>query len=391
MSPRSRAASSSRVIVVGAGPAGLSTAAELVARGVATTVLDRGGVGAAWASRYDALRLNTSRRRSALPGAPFPRAFGQFPTRDQYVGYLRAYAADRRVLVETGVRVRAVRPDGRGWVVEDGAGVRRAEHVVVATGAFNVPVVPAWSDAFHGEVVHAARYRSADRFVGRRVVVVGAGSTGMEIADQLARAGAAAVHLAVRTPPNILLRAQGGVPGDLPVPLFVHLPVAVADRVLAGVQRLTVGDLAPYGLPRPAAGVLAQLRDRGAGTAIVDAEVLESIRSGAVTCVPAVTGVDGHAVLLADGSRVVADAVVLATGFRTGLETLVGGLEVLDDAGMPLAHDGPPSAPGLWFVGYVRRPGIVGYVGRRARRVARAIAGGAADGSVTAREVGAGV
>ena len=99
------------VIVIGSGPAGLSSAADLVARGVPTTVLERGsGIGAAWSARYDALRFNTGRLHSALHGAPFPREYGQFPTRDQYVAYLRGYAQRRSVEVEHGIEGPVVLP-----------------------------------------------------------------------------------------------------------------------------------------------------------------------------------------------------------------------------------------------------------------------------------------
>ncbi|ALU39064.1 pyridine nucleotide-disulfide oxidoreductase [Kocuria flava] len=368
------------VLVLGAGPAGLATAAELLARAVPVTVLERGDrPGAAWTGRYDALRFNTSRRRSALPGAPFPRAYGQFPTRDQYVAYLQRYAADHGVPVETGVEVARVRPDDDGgWRVSTSAGDRPARHVVVATGALNRPKLPSWAvgSTFRGEVLHSSAYRSPAPFAGRTVVVAGAGTSGMEIAHQLVAGGAARVLLAVRTPPNILLRELHGVPGDLPVPLLLRLPDPLVDRLLFALQRRTVGDLSAYGLPRPTEGAMAAIRARGVTPAVVDQVVLDEIRAGAIECVPAVVGLDGADVVLAGGRREPADAVIAATGYRTGLEELVGGLGVLDEHGMPRDGAGRELAPGLRFVGYVHRPGLTGYVGKIARRVAREIAAG---------------
>lgn len=366
-----------RVLVIGAGPAGLATAAELSARDVPATVLERGPQpGAAWTGRYDALKFNTSRRHSALPGAPFPREYGQFPTRDQYVAYLQRYAADRGLAVETGVEISRIRPDSGGWCVSTSAGERHAEHVVVATGALNRPKLPAWAtgDTFDGEVVHSSAYRNPAPFAGRTVVVAGAGTSGMEIAHQLAAGGARRVLLAVRTPPNILLRELNGLPGDLPVPLLLRLPDALVDRLLFALQRKTIGDLSAYGLPRPTEGAMAAIRSRGVTPAVVDQEVLDDIRGGAVECVPAVVRLDGDGVVLAGGRREPADAVIAATGYRTGLEDLVGDLGVLDDRGLPMDGTGREVAPGLRFVGYVFRPGLTGYVGKIARRVAREIA-----------------
>ncbi|MFI7494121.1 flavin-containing monooxygenase [Kocuria sp. M4R2S49] len=365
-----------RVLVVGAGPAGLATAAALRARDVPATVLERGPQpGAAWTGRYDNLRFNTSRRHSALPGAPFPREYGQFPTRDQYIAYLHRFAADRGLAVETGVEVLRIRPDSGGWCVTTSAGERHAEHVVVATGALNRPKLPAWAtEDFDGEVLHSSAYRNPTPFEGRAVVVAGAGTSGMEIAHELAAGGARRVLLAVRTPPNILLRELHGVPGDLPVPLLLHLPDALVDRLLFALQRKTVGDLSAYGLPRPTEGTMASIKSRGVTPAIVDPEVLDEIRGGAIECVPAVVGLDGDSVVLAGGRREPAAAVIAATGYRTGLEDLVGDLGVLDERGLPLDGTGREVAPGLRFVGYVFRPGLTGYVGKMAKRVAREIA-----------------
>ena len=379
------------VIVVGSGPAGLSTAAELGRRGIDVTVLERGDrVGAAWAGRYEGLRFNTSRWISALPGAPFPRDFGWFPTRDQYVGYLDGYAARHHVRVRTGVEVERIDPrgpDGRdgpgggdasGWrVTAAGGRTFEAPHVVVATGALNRPRVPARASgtAYRGSVVHSSAYHDARPYRDRRVLVVGSGSTGMEIARQLVDGGAAQVLLAVRTPPNLLPRESGGLPFDLPVPLFLHLPVPVVDAMLARVQRAVWGDLSAWGLPPSPHGVISGLRRDGAGTAIVDKETVEAVRAGAITVVAAVEALDEDGAVLADGSVAEVDDVVLATGYGTGLEPVVGHLGVLDERGMPQVTDGGEARPGLRFVGYVYRPGLTGYVGRLARRAAKEIAG----------------
>ncbi|MGP6173238.1 flavin-containing monooxygenase [Corynebacterium sp. A21] len=371
-------ATTTTVIVVGAGPAGLSTAGELLARDVPTIVLERGTqIGASWAARYPGLRFNTSRRSSALPGAPFPREYGQFPTRDQYLAYLHRYAADRRIPVETGIEVTGISRTETGWVLATSAGERRARHVVVATGLFNRPRIPGWATepGFRGEVLHSSAYQGPTDFTGRSVLVVGAGSSGMEIAHQLAKGGAAKVRLAVRTPPNILLREINGLPGDLPAPLVLRLPTRLADRLGFALQRRMVGDLSGYGLPNPTRGIKSQQKAAdGTGPAVVDREVIDAIRSGTIECVPAVTGLDGDSVIVADGRYLPTDAVVLATGYGPGLDDFIDYPDVLDERGLPRDCTGGEVAPGLRFVGYVYRPGLTGYVGRIARRVAREIA-----------------
>ncbi|WP_324277902.1 NAD(P)/FAD-dependent oxidoreductase [Blastococcus brunescens] len=316
--------------------------------------------------------LRTARR-------PVPREFGQFPTRDQYVAYLRHYAERRGVRVEHGVEVTRLQPAvGGGWQVRTNQGERRADHVVVATGVFNRPKPADWPgrDEFRGTLLHAVAYRNAAPFQGRDVLVVGAGSTGFEVAHELATHGARRVRLSVRTAPNILLRMMGGLPADLPVPLFLHLPTAWVDRLLLFMQRRVIGDLSAHGLRPPTEGPISQLLRRGAGTAVVDREVVDAIRSGAFEVVPAVERLDPDGAVLADGKRVDVDTIIEATGYSTGLAELVGHLGVLDDRELPLDGEGAEVAPGLRFVGFVPRPGITGYVGHAARRVGREIAAG---------------
>lgn len=364
------------VTVIGSGPAGLSSAARLQRRGARVTVLEKGDqVAQAWASRYDALRFNTSRSTSAFVGHPFPREFGRFPTRDQYVRYLLEYRESEGIAVRTGCTAIRVDRDGPGWAVHTSTGPVRSQHVVITTGPFNEPWTPRWarSSGFTGQIVHAATYREPSPFVGRRVLVVGAGSTGLEIAHQIAHGGAAAVTLAVRTPPTIILREFRGMAGDVGAPMMLRLPTAWADHLMRSMSRAMVGDLAPYGLPAPREGPISQLKDRGAGIAVVDPEVVDSIRDGHLRISPAVAGLEERGALLADGSRIAADVILLATGYTSGLRGIIGHLGVLDERGFPLDGHGRELLPGLRCLGYVHRPGLTGYDSRLARRMAREV------------------
>ncbi|MGY1681814.1 flavin-containing monooxygenase [Geodermatophilus sp. SYSU D01176] len=372
------------VVVVGAGPTGLAVAAELGLRGVAVVVLERGdAAGAAWRSRYRALRLNSGRAFSALPGLRFPPETPVFPTRDQFVAYLDAYAARHGIAVRTGVHVRRIDRDPAGWRLDTDIGPVTAAQVVVATGLLAEPRLPA---ALAGApaglpVVHSARYVDATPYAGRDVLVVGAGSSGMEIAHDLVSGGARRVLLSVRTPPNVLPRAVAGRPGDLAVHLLERLPPRLADPQARLVRRLTIGDLAPWGLPVPATGPFARLREPGdAGPAVVDRGVVDDVRAGRIAVVPALSGADGDGGLrLADGSTVRVDAVVAATGLTSGLTPLAGHLGVLDAAGLPTATDDRAALPGLRFVNFGMTPGLLRAAGVRARRTAAAVAGEASS------------
>jgi cation diffusion facilitator CzcD-associated flavoprotein CzcO len=278
---------------------------------------------------------------------------------------------------------------GDGWLLVSPAGDLHAAHVVVATGLEREPAIPDCSgrDAFTGRILHSAEYRTATPFRGRRVLVVGPGCSGMEIAHDLATGGAAKVWLSARTPPNILIRGgPGPVPGDMIAVALLHAPVLLADAITRRGQRSDVGDLTPYGLPVPDEGAFARLRRLGVSPSIVDREVIESIREGRIEVVRAVESLTATRVELADGTALEADDVICATGYRTGLEPLVGHLGVLGERGVPSLQGGRPAAPGLRFVGFVPRPGGIAYMGRQARAAARAIAREMRDAAVPAEE-----
>jgi putative flavoprotein involved in K+ transport len=368
------------VVVIGAGPAGLATAAALGRRGVPAVVLEKGdGVGAAWRGRYRALRLNSGRTFSGLPGMRMPRRAGTFPGRDDVVAYLEAYCTSAGLRVHTGVHVRRVIGDRGQWRVVTDHGDWRTGEVVVATGLLAHGTVPSEWDADRSAIraVHSTDYTHPGPFTGSDVLVVGAGSSGLEIAHDLAHGGARSVWLSVRTPPNLLPRSVAGMPGDPAVHLLRRLPPRVADAVVRPLQRLTIGDLTDVGLPAPDEGPFTrQRRPHDAGPAIVDREVVDDLRSGRIRVVAAVHRLDRDRVCLVDGSSLRVDAVVAATGLRPGLEPLLGDLDVLDGDGLPVAQDEEPALPGLRFVNFGMRPGLLAAAGQRARRTAAAIARG---------------
>lgn len=362
------------IAVIGAGPAGLAAAAALKRKGHRVVVLERAGIGAAWATRYDRLHLHTVRWLSSLPGYRMPRSAGKWPARDRVVEYLRQYAARAGLEVRTGFEARRIEPHGAGWVVRNAGDALEAGRVVVATGYSNDPFVPGWAADFTGELVHSAAYRNAVPFANRRVLVVGAGNSGAEIADDVASGGAADVLLSVRTPPGIVRRDTLGFPSQVLGIATAHLPVRIVDVIGSTLRGVSIPDLAPYGLPAPERPYSDFLRRRV--IPIVDVGIVDAVRSGRVRVVAAVEGAEGRSAALADGTRVEVDAIVAATGFRTGLEPLVGHLGVLDDRGVPVVHvaDEHPKAPGLHFVGYrVTLGGTIRLVGKEAGRLANAV------------------
>jgi putative flavoprotein involved in K+ transport len=363
------------ITVIGAGPAGLAAAAMLERAGERVVVLERGQLGDVWAGRYDRLHLHTVRWLSCLPGDRMPRAFGKWPAKDRVAEYLQHYAAHHHLEVLTGVEAKQVEREHEGWIVRTSAGPLPAERVVVATGQSNVPWIPDWPGAFAGEVVHSADYRNPSAYRGRRVLVVGTGNSGAEICVDLVEGGAGEVLLSVRTPPAIVRRDTLGVPSQLLGIASMHLPTAAVDRIASGIRRVAIPDLAPYGLVAPARPY-SEFQQRKV-IPILDVGLVHAVRQRRVHVVAALERFEDGAAVLADGSRVETDAVVAATGFRTGLEPLVGHLGVLDEHGQPRVRDveEPAGLPGLHFVGYeVTLGGTFRLVGREAKQLARTVA-----------------
>ena len=368
--------------IIGGGPGGLATAAALRARGLRGVVLERAdSIGSSWRGHYDRLHLHTPRELSGLPGLPIPREMGRWVSRDDVVRYLELYAVHHRLDVRLGTGVSRVdrSASGDSWslTLADGSS-HTAPYVVVATG-FNhtprEPDVPGLS-AYTGEVVFARDYRSGAPYSGRDVLVVGTGNTGTELAVDLVEHGAARVRLAVRTVPHILRRNTGPYAAQYTGIAVRRLPTTLVDRVAPVVERLQTPDLSAHGLPRPDTGLLTRV-ERDNAIPVQDVGIIEAVRTGAVEPVAALRDLDGDTVVLADGTRLQPDVVVLATGYTQGLEPLVGHLGVLDGKGRPCECGGrtPRGAKGLWFTGYTNPiSGMLRELSIDARKIALAMA-----------------
>jgi len=373
-----------QVFVIGGGPAGLAAGAELRRQGLRPVILERGEqVGTSWRAGYDRLHLHTVRGLSGLPGLGIPRAAGRWPSRDAVIDYLERYRAAHGLEVRGGTEVERIDAAGPGdgagvrWVIATTAGERLlARSVVVATGHANQPYVPDWPglDSYAGQVRHSREYRDPGPFAGLDVLVAGAGNSGSEIAADLAAGGARRVWISIRTPPQIVRRDVAGWPAHLTGILVSRLPAALVDPVARLQRRLTLPDLAPYGIPAPDDGLLTRVRRTGE-VPLQDVGFVAAVRAGQVTPVAAVTALEDGKVVLADGTTINPQAVIAATGYRRGLEKMTGHLGVLDESGMPRVHGGPAAAPGLFFLGYsVSLRGMLRDIAADARRVAPALA-----------------
>ena len=360
-------------IIVGAGPAGLACAVTMRAAGLDVIVVEKADtVGAVWRRHYDRLHLHTDRKHSGLPGMDMPQTYPLYPTRGQLVEYLESYAARfdiRPVFNATASRIRRV---GMRWRVELAHGSISAPVVVIATGIADAPYRPSWpgSELYQGSVVHSSEYRNPAPYAGKRVLVVGFGHSGGEIALDLANAGVD-VTLAVRGPVQILPRDLLGFPILAWAILYQRLPARLVDLINAPILRLAIGRIEKLGLRRAAKGPRQMVEEDGR-VPLIDVGTLDKIRDGSIRICGGIDRLTPDGVVLADAECKEFDAIILATGFRPDLRRLIADVEgVFDRHGMPLVTGQTTKAPGLYFCGQITSPtGQLREIGLEARRIA---------------------
>lgn len=346
------------VLIIGGGAAGLSAAAALGRHGIPATVIDQHDhIGDSWSRRYQSLKLHTIRRFSGLAHYPIQKNRPRYLSKDEYANYLKAYVKALGLDVSLGERVNAVRKIAEGtggteWEVTTNQGTRHAKAIVIATGQCAEPRFPSFEglDKFSGQVLHSARYTSGAEYQGKRILVIGLGNSGAEIASDLAAQGASAVSVSIRTAPPIVTREMLGI---IPVQLLgiALMPLGmprVVDHIGATLRRFALGDLTMYGLGEAAWGPFTARRP-----AVIDAGFVQELKRDRIAIRPTIARFDSTSVLYSDGSSEEIDVVVAATGFRTGLEKFLKVPQVINEEGRPrFRSGGPTSEPGLFFIGF---------------------------------------
>ncbi|MFI1335297.1 ArsO family NAD(P)H-dependent flavin-containing monooxygenase [Streptomyces sp. NPDC020845] len=344
------------VVVVGGGQAGLAAGYHLRRQGLDFTVLDAGTApGGAWQHMWESLHLFSPAAYSSLPGRLMPAQPGQtYPDARHVVDYLADYEKRYGLPVQHGIRVDAVRRDGDRLRVEADCGAWRARAVVSATGTWSRPFIPAvpGRGIFAGRQIHTVNYRHPADFPGQRVIVVGGGNSGAQIAADLALDGDVEVAWVTRRPPRFLADDIDG---------RVLFDVATARRRALDAGRSDTGGVASLG------DIVAVPPVRAARDA------------GLLTAKPMFSRLTADGARWADGSRVGADTILWCTGFRPALAHLAP-LNLRGPRGH-IATDGTRTLdePRLHLLGYGDWTGpasatLIG-VGRPARDAAREIAG----------------
>jgi putative flavoprotein involved in K+ transport len=338
------------VVVVGGSQAGLAMAWHLAQQGLRFVVLEAAPeLGHTWRSRWDSLKLFTPAQYDALPGMPFPAPADTYPTKDPVADYLQAYATAFQLPVRLNARVTRLSQTDDGFEVQTADAAYRAGQVVVATGPFQVPFVPAPAEKLDASVtqLHSAEYRNPQALSDGPVLVVGGGNSGFQIAEELA--ATRTVDLSIATKAPMLPQRRAGRD------LFWWL-------TRLGLMRVTVDSRVGQRMSR---------RDFVIGT---NRKRLE--RAG-VRFRPRLVDAEGRTVRFAD-HRLLEDVgvVVWATGYRSdyGWIHIPGVVR----EGHVVHRRGVTEVPGLYFLGlswqHTRGSALLGFVQEDATYVADRIA-----------------
>jgi hypothetical protein len=335
-------------------------------------------VGSAWEHHYDRLHLHTPKSTSHLPGLPFPRDFPRYPSRAQMGEYLRQYCERFELRPLFGQCVVRASRHADLWCAETEDCGFESPTLVVATGLNRQPWIPTWPgrDVFEGVVMHSGSFRNALGLRGHRVLVVGFGNSGGEIALDACEHGANTT-LSVRGGVQVVPREILGIPVTTLAAWQERLPARWADALNAPLLAAIVGDLSRWGLRPAAPGPLERLQ-AAARVPLIDVGTIRLIREGRIAVRPGIARFTVEGVAFEDGTQARFDLVILATGYRPALrEFLSSDSHALDSAGMPLAS-GRELSPGLYFCGFRVAPGgMLREIGREARRIAAHIAAAA--------------
>jgi cation diffusion facilitator CzcD-associated flavoprotein CzcO len=282
--------------------------------GVTPVIYERGEIGESWAQMASGVRLHTRREAASLPGLALPRSADPFPSARDMHAYLQSYASHFQLQVRSRSEVRGVVSDEHGWQLDlmGREGVswgERAELLIWAAGIWGAPTSPRLTNAQHfpGQLLHMRDYLGPETFAGQKVLVVGAGNSGKDMAIGLLRAGAE-VALSLRDGAQVV--AYPSALTQWSGELWRRLPRPWVDALLRR-WRPDHRDVLPRP-QRPASEVVA----------VVGLELIDALRRGELTLRPELADLSAVGAHFVDGRSEAFDAVLLATGFRPNTDLI---------------------------------------------------------------------
>lgn len=343
-------------LIVGAGPAGLAVAGRMRRAGLDFTLVEQTDkIGYAWHNHYDRLHLHTVKQYSHLPYLKFPDHYPLYVPKQQVAEYLENYAAHFNIQPVFNCEVIAIKKAvADRWRVETLGGTSYlATRVIIGTGMNRLTNVPTFTgqDNFAGEIIHSRQYKNVTPYRDKKVLVIGMGNTGAELALDLSEA-AAATYLSVRSPVSIVPRDRNGQPIQVISKKLAKLPFNLGEWIGNIIRRRHYGDLSAYGLQQLTAPPAQILRTTGQSP-VIDIGTIAAIKAGKIKVFGDIDHFHRTGVAFKDGQQINCDHVILATGYRSKVESfLERAEETLDDYGLPRPAIGKNYHQNIFFNGF---------------------------------------
>ncbi|KAJ4727593.1 Flavin-containing monooxygenase [Melia azedarach] len=353
------------VVIVGSGPSGLAMAACLNVHSIPYIILEREDCYASlWKKySYDRLHLHLAKQFSELPHLPIPPSYPTFISKNQFVQYLDDYVSHFNIsaLYRRSVELASYDESaGKKWIVKarnlTSGEIEEysARFLVVASGETSNPFTPQIEglSTFTGEVIHSTQFKNGKAYDNKKVLVVGSGNSGMEIALDLSNHGAK-TSIVVRSPVHVLSKEVA----NLGLILLRYISFGMVDSLMVMLSKFVYGDLSKYGIHRPKEGPFFMKNVHGKYP-ILDMGTCKKIKSGEIQVLPGIESVRGNEVLFDNGKSYPFETIIFCTGFKRSTKMWLKGDDYL------LNHDGisKPSFPnhwkgknGLYCVGLSRR------------------------------------
>lgn len=342
-------------LIIGAGPSGLAMAGQFSKAGVNYILTEKSEeIAHRWYNHYDRLHLHTVKEYSALPFMKFPEHYPTYVSRDELITYYQEYVHTLGIKVQFGKIFELLIRGKEEWIANFAGGKQiHARNVIFATGVNRVPNYPHWNNMkdFQKEILHSRYYKNPKSFEGKKVLVVGFGNTGAEIALDLANHGIE-VAISVRSPVIIVPRDVLGKPVQHTAKMLDKLPYPAGDMIGSIVRKLVFGNLQKYGIPVSREYPINYLKKTGK-TPVINIGTVELIKQGKIKILPDIDSLEEQAVLFENGKSIPFDTIILCTGYRPGLEGFFKEPRtVLNKSGYPKEKIATGINQGLYFIGY---------------------------------------
>lgn len=305
------------ICIVGAGPAGLAMARALKRAGLPFEVLERhSDVGGLWdpanpgSAIYESAHFISSRDQSGFFDFPMPNSFPDYPSHRDILRYTREFAVayGLRANIQCGVEVKSIEPDGKLWRVTQSDGqVNRYKAVICANGVNWHPRLPNWPGQFDGTIRHSVSHRKATDFQGKRVLIVGLGNSGADIACDAAN-NADAAFVSLRRGYHFIPKHLFGIPSDEFARRLRGWPLWIRRPLFGLLLRMLVGNLTRWGLPRPDHRLFET-------HPLMNSQLIHHLQHGNIAVRGDIVRLDGRSVHFADGHTETVDEIVCATGY----------------------------------------------------------------------------